>query len=117
MEDPIDLQHLDRYVCGDTALLDEILSIYADQAQSCLSRFDPLQDDEDWRDAAHALKGASRGVGSWKLGDLCEEAEAMTGGLPEKTAKRTRCLEEIRVAAQRSIDAARAIRDEGAAGA
>lgn len=95
MKPPIDLDHLNQYVCGDKALLDEVLTIFDEQAGMWLARLDPALDDEDWRDAAHTLKGASRGVGSWTLGDLCEEAERLVGGVPEKTAKRRDLLVRI----------------------
>lgn len=79
MSDPIDLEHLDKYVFGDRALLDEILSIFIDQASVLVERMNVEAEDNDWREAAHKLKGASRGVGAFRLGDLAAEAEQMTG--------------------------------------
>jgi HPt (histidine-containing phosphotransfer) domain-containing protein len=75
MTAPIDLDHLNRYVFGDKALLAEILGIFKEQAASLSERMTPAMDDEAWHLAAHTLKGAARGVGAWALGDAAERAE------------------------------------------
>ena len=92
----IDLEHLEKYVAGDSALRDEILTIFAKQAEMLSNQFSVPSSDEDWRNAAHALKGASRGVGSWALGDLCEEAETMIGNIAGKNERRSAILISIR---------------------
>lgn len=96
MKPAIDLDHLNRYVFGDSELLEEILSIFDEQAAFWLDRLDPALPDESWRDAAHTLKGASRGIGSWGVAELCEHAETLVGGAPEKTAKRRALLQDLR---------------------
>ena len=93
---PIDLVHLEKYVVGDDALRNEILSIFSDQARLLNGQFDIAQTDEGWRNTAHALKGASRGVGAWALGDLCEEAESLIGQVSGKGEKRAAILTLIR---------------------
>jgi chemotaxis protein histidine kinase CheA len=75
MPAPIDLDHLNRYVFGDKALLDEVLAIFKEQAASLSGRMQPSMDDDAWRLAAHTLKGAARGVGAWALGDAAAAAE------------------------------------------
>ncbi|HXI87018.1 MAG TPA: Hpt domain-containing protein [Parvularculaceae bacterium] len=102
MSGAFDLAHLERYVCGDDALRNEILTIFEEQAAQWIGRFAPEAEDDDWRDAAHALKGAARGIGAWAIGDLCEAAEKLVAGTPEKVAKRKVVLAELR----RHIDAA-----------
>ena len=92
----IDLVHLEKYVSGDAALRDEILSIFAEQAAMLNNQFSVSSSDEDWRNVAHALKGALRGVGSWALGDLCEEAETMIGNIAGKSERRSAILISIR---------------------
>jgi HPt (histidine-containing phosphotransfer) domain-containing protein len=108
----IDLAHLEQYVFGDRALLDEILTIFIEQASMWIERMDPSLDDEAWRSAAHTLKGASRGVGAWALGDLAEKAETLVGG--DKTAARTEMLESLRQSAEETIAFASEIRDRPA---
>ena len=108
----IDLEHLNIYIAGDDALRDEILTIYEEQAEKWSAYFDPKQSDEDWRDAAHALKGASRGIGAWEVGDLCEEAETLIGDKPGKIEGRAALLVEIRTQLNATVDEARRLRDE-----
>ena len=57
---------------------DEVLEIFREQASMWSPLLDPSVD--GWRDAVHTVKGASRGVGAFALGDACERAEA-GGGL------------------------------------
>lgn len=111
MTRPIDLQHLELYIGGDVALRDEILTIFDEQAELWLAKLDPEEEDEVWRDAAHALKGAARGVGAWEIGDLCEEAEDLVGGAPEKVAKRQALLERIAQGLSDAVSEARRLRD------
>jgi len=93
---PIDADHLEKYVEGDTALRDEILYIFSDQAESLDTEFDIALSDEAWSNTAHALKGAARGVGAWVLGDLCEEAELLIGQTPGKGERRAALMVSIR---------------------
>ena len=100
----IDLEHLEKYVVGDASLRDEILSIFYDQAETLTARLDADAGDEEWKDATHALKGASRGVGAWRLGDLCEEAEELVGEYQSKVSKRTALLDAIRTQTARALE-------------
>ncbi len=104
---PIDYAHLDKYVCGDRALLDEILSIFQEQVESWLQKMTPGLDDEAWRHAAHSLKGAARGVGAWAVGDLAEEAEAMVAGAGDREELHARLV----VASEAAIEYATLLRD------
>lgn len=107
----IDLDHLEQYIGSDTALRDEILTIFDEQARMWVDRLDPSEDDEIWRNAAHALKGAARGVGAWQVGDLCEAAEELIAGAPEKVAKRCAILEKISRLVDLAVGEARRLRD------
>lgn len=109
MKTPIDIKHLERYVFGDRALLDEILTIFIKQATTLVERFEASEDDETWRSTAHTLKGASRGVGAWLVGDLAERAEELVG--PECAAERQALIGELRRAGQAAVDFARNYRD------
>lgn len=111
MADPIDLKHLDQYVCGDAGLLDEILSLFVEQATRWATCLSADMDDEEWRHAVHTLKGASRGVGAWALGDLAESAEAMTGA---RAGERAALLEELAAQSDRAIAFAIDVRDRAA---
>lgn len=104
MSAPIDLDHLNRYVFGDQALLNEILGIFKEQAAAISDRMQPSMDDDAWRLAAHTLKGAARGVGAWSLGAAAERAEKSFG-----EEERVRMLAEIVREARKASDHADAL--------
>lgn len=112
MTAPIDLKHLNQYVFGDNALLDEILTIFIEQASMWIDRMDPSLDDKEWHLAAHTLKGASRGVGAWALGDLAEQAEKLVGA-GQGEARRS-IARDMKVCADAAIAYALEIRDRAA---
>lgn len=110
---PIDLVHLEKYVVGDDALRDEILTIFDNQADLLGGQLDVSQTDEGWRNTAHALKGAARGIGAWALGDLCAEAETMIGQMPGKRERRAVMLVSIRRQLSQILDEVQRIRNMG----
>jgi len=75
---PIDLENLSHYTGNDPVLTRDVLQIYCDQAdiwRAMLAKAATLQ---AWRDAAHTVKGASRGVGATEVAVLADEAESLT---------------------------------------
>ncbi|MEO1252428.1 MAG: Hpt domain-containing protein [Pseudomonadota bacterium] len=106
----IDLDHLEKYVAGDAGLRDEILSIFAEQVEALVAKLSSAQTDEGWRNAAHALKGAARGVGAWALGDLAEEAEAAIGPMPGKAERRAGFLLVFRKQANAALEEVKRLR-------
>jgi HPt (histidine-containing phosphotransfer) domain-containing protein len=112
MTAPIDLDHLNRYVFGDKALLAEILGIFKEQAASLSARMTPAMEDEAWHLAAHTLKGAARGVGAWALGDAAERAETLSGAA--SAPERAKALKKIVDLAQSAADYADRLANEAA---
>lgn len=110
----IDLDHLEKYVSGDLSLRGEILDIFSEQLGHLLDQFDVFQADEDWKNTAHALKGASRGVGAWTLGDLCEQAEKLVGATPAKQESRATLLVSLRFTARGTLEESRRIAAQAA---
>jgi HPt (histidine-containing phosphotransfer) domain-containing protein len=78
-ENPVDLDHLDRYTGGDRAINEEILRLFDAQCRESLATLDRLAqgsgNSKEWRDITHRLKGAARGIGAFGLGDAAAEAE------------------------------------------
>lgn len=107
----IDLDHLEKYVAGDSALRDEILCIFSDQVELLGGQLDIGQSDEGWRNTAHALKGAARGVGAWLVGDLCEKAEALIGQIAGKAEKRAALLVSLRHQLAKAVAEAARLRE------
>lgn len=108
----IDLEHLDQYVAGDRGLRDEILGIFQEQADMWTKMLDPKAEDATWKDAAHALKGASRGVGAWDVGDICADAEKLIGEEQRDTQARVIILDELRQKVHETVAEVRRLRDQ-----
>ncbi|THD78250.1 MAG: Hpt domain-containing protein [Phenylobacterium sp.] len=70
----VDFGYLERFVAGDTAVVKEVLKLFRQSADDWTPRLVP--EAPDWREVAHTIKGAGRGVGAFALGDACERAEA-----------------------------------------
>ena len=114
MTAPIDREHLRKYTGDDAALFDEILSIYEDQARSLMERLNADLDDEAWRDLCHALKGASRGVGAWAVGDLAEAGEALVGEGARGSKERAILLSTLAAETSEAIRYVIELRDDAA---
>jgi len=70
----VDFAYLEGFAAGDETLIDEVLAIFREQSAIWGAMLS--SEHEGWRDAVHTLKGAARGVGALRLGDLCEICEA-----------------------------------------
>jgi len=69
----VDFAYLEDFAAGDQQVVDEVLALFREQAALWSALLDPAS--EGWRDAVHTIKGASRGVGAFALGEVCERAE------------------------------------------
>lgn len=75
---PVDLVHLRRFTFGDKDLENEILGLFMEQTPRTISLLRDATSPEQWKMAAHTLKGAARAVGAWRLARMGEQAERMT---------------------------------------
>jgi HPt (histidine-containing phosphotransfer) domain-containing protein len=91
MAGAIDFNHLEHYVGGDQAIIREVLALFSDQARTVLPLLDPEGPADQWRSAAHSLKGSALGIGAGALAEACGEAEHAKGAsVSEKIAARAR---------------------------
>jgi len=91
MAGAIDFSHLEHYVGGDQAIIREVLALFSDQARTVLPTLDPDGPADQWRNAAHSLKGSALGIGAMALASACSEAElAKEAALADKAAARAR---------------------------
>lgn len=95
---PIDLAHLATYTDGDTVLERELATLFAGSCDRYLDQMAGAGDTHQWRDAAHGLKGAARGIGATELARLAAFAETLLGHAAEK--RRGEVLAEMRAAAE-----------------
>jgi HPt (histidine-containing phosphotransfer) domain-containing protein len=95
----VDFGHLESYAAGDQGLVDEVLSIFREQAAVWMRLLDPEGSGGGWRDAAHTLKGAASGVGAFQLAAACEAAErAAEAAVGEKAVLLNRVRDELDLA-------------------
>jgi HPt (histidine-containing phosphotransfer) domain-containing protein len=69
----VDFAYLEEFAAGDQQVVDEVLGLFREQAALWAGLLDAASD--GWRDAVHTIKGASRGVGAFPLGEVCERVE------------------------------------------
>lgn len=69
----MDFAYLERFLGGDRGVMREVLVLFREQAEGWAPRLQAGA--ADWRDLAHTIKGAGRGVGAFALGDACARAE------------------------------------------
>ena len=77
-EAPVDLAHLARYTGGEKSMNGEILRLFDSQISTMVAELNGLlqtQDGKRWREIAHTIKGAARGVGAFEMGDAAAKAE------------------------------------------
>lgn len=96
-----DFEYFDVYTSGDEALQREVLILFFDQIPGLLGKFGPDGTADDWRAAAHAIKGSARGIGLKLIGDL---SEAMEKHAEEPDAEKQTALARL----QEALAAARA---------
>lgn len=101
----LDLDHLARFTGGDVTVEREILSIFLEQAELWLRAMEPEAEPESFRSAAHTIKGAARGVGAHRLGDVAAVAENL--GADATPVARSVAAGDVRAAAYEAMDAAR----------
>lgn len=74
----IDLEHLAKYTGGEKALDAEILRLFDGQIAGMVRELNGLiatGDAKRWREIAHTIKGAARGVGAFGMGEAAAKAE------------------------------------------
>lgn len=70
----IDFAHLNRQTMGDRALEQEVLGLFAHQANAVVEQICQADRAERLR-LAHGLKGSARGVGAFPIADCLVELE------------------------------------------
>ena len=77
----IDLEHLARYTGGERGLNSEVLRLFDGQITKMVAELHTLlasRDGKRWREVAHSIKGAARGVGAFSMGDLAASVEPIS---------------------------------------
>ena len=96
MSQPIDLDHLARYTGGEKALNSEILKLFDSQVTDMVAQLHAvlgLNDARRWREIAHTIKGAARGVGAFGMGEAAAAAEPVDPANEERAKAAIKSLE------------------------
>ncbi|MEE8439039.1 MAG: Hpt domain-containing protein [Micropepsaceae bacterium] len=108
---PVDLDHLNIYTGGDKRLNCQILGLFDGQCREIIERLaslaaggETVENAKNWREVVHSLKGASRGVGAFKLGDIAAEAEKMSLGDPMEVLEAVERLKANAASVHQFID-------------
>lgn len=83
-----DRVHLSQYTGGDDALERELIGLFLAQFAPVRTQLDEAASADDWKFAAHSLKGSSRSIGAPRIAALMEELEDLgwTGEAKRKRA-------------------------------
>jgi HPt (histidine-containing phosphotransfer) domain-containing protein len=76
---PVDLVHLSRYTLGERALEREVLELFRAQSVVYLERLRRARSEQEWKDAAHSLKGSASAIGAWRAAEAAQHAESLSG--------------------------------------
>ena len=72
-----DRKHLRQYTSGDGALERELLGLFLGQFTPIRTKLHGAATANDWKFAAHTLKGSARSIGAPQIGALAEKLELM----------------------------------------
>jgi HPt (histidine-containing phosphotransfer) domain-containing protein len=93
----IDLEHLARYTGGEKSLNAEILQLFDGQVTTMVAELNALLASRDslrWREIAHTIKGAARGVGAFHMGEAAANAEPVNPADSSQARAAIRKLEQ-----------------------
>jgi len=71
----IDFHHLDAYTAGDHDLIHEVLRLFRGQVAQLIGVLAEADNAKIWKDTAHGIKGAARGIGAWEAAEAAAEVE------------------------------------------
>ncbi len=96
----IDLEHLARYTGGEKDLNGEILRLFDGQVTDMVAELNALlasRDSKRWREVAHTIKGAARGIGAFEMGEAAARAEPVN---PADSAEAQAAIQKLEREAQ-----------------
>ncbi len=74
----VDFAYLEDFAAGEDEVIDEVLALFREQSAIWGAMLSA--DQEGWRDAVHTLKGSSRGIGAFAVGEACARCEINGAG-------------------------------------
>ena len=80
---PIDMKHLCHYTMGDVDLAQEVLNLFRVQARLYVEALQKPGTPDEWKLAAHTLKGSAQSIGAEQLAEAARECEKIVSGQSE----------------------------------
>ena len=77
---PIDMKHLCHYTMGDVDLAQEVLNLFRIQARLYVEALQKPGTPDEWKLAAHTLKGSAQSIGAEQLAEAARECEKIVSG-------------------------------------
>jgi HPt (histidine-containing phosphotransfer) domain-containing protein len=90
----LDIAHLSEYTGDNDEIRDKALSVFIENAPEYYELL-LSADADNWKERAHKLKGAARGLGAWKMAKQGERAEFLDAPFVNNE-DRKRCLAELK---------------------
>jgi HPt (histidine-containing phosphotransfer) domain-containing protein len=78
-----DHEHLRQYTGGDPKLEVELVHLFLSHFAPVRTQLDAARSAQDWRFAAHSLKGSARSIGAPELAAVAERLDAMSFEVPQ----------------------------------
>jgi HPt (histidine-containing phosphotransfer) domain-containing protein len=82
-QQPVDMSHLNRYTGGERQINEEVLRLFEETSAKMLAQLEALLAQpasvplpKAWKETAHTLKGAARGIGAFDFAAAAADAEA-----------------------------------------
>ncbi|MGE0008690.1 MAG: Hpt domain-containing protein [Parvibaculaceae bacterium] len=88
-----DRAHLGQYTGGEAELERELVSLFLGHFAPVRRQLEAARSAQDWKFAAHSLKGSARSIGAPQIAALAEALEAMGSAAPGKS--RTEALDAL----------------------
>ena len=88
-----DQEHLRQYTGGDPALERELVNLFLSHFAPVRTQLDAARSAQEWKFAAHSLKGSARSIGAPRIAALADKLESM--GFEEPQKRKTQLLDEL----------------------
>lgn len=101
----VDLSNLRELTDGDKELEEELFQEFITGADEIIESLSTTNDNEEWRQAAHALKGISLNLGAARLSELSSSAQ---GNFEQGRDEKNIIIENIKAEYAKVVDCLKA---------
>lgn len=88
-----DQEHLRQYTGDDLALQRELVNLFLGHFAPVRTQLDAARSSQDWKFAAHSLKGSARSIGAPRVAAVADKLDAMA--FEEPASRKTQLLNEL----------------------